>query len=219
VVRIFASAKNSFKDFLFNLESWKIGVFVAVILLSFVWLLVWAINSATAFVNWRMLGLYTVLILLLTFSRMGRFTKVGIKFSYFLLFMITITLGPMTAIVLRIISVPIRLWMFIADLPFKSFLKTKEDYIFKQWAYSALSILIIWLFVKIIGVSVVVSNLKLYYLILYGAWTIGLLILHIVFPRDSLTRYFINSGAGFVFNWFLVTSIGLWLYTYLLGFI
>jgi hypothetical protein len=219
VVRILASAKNSFKDFLFNLETWKIGVFVAVIILSLVFIVVWVINSATAFVNWRILGLYVVLTLLLTFSRMSRFTKVGIKFSYFLLFMITITLGPLTAIVLRVISVPIRLWMFLADLPFKSFLKTKEDYIFKQWAYSALSIFIIWLFVKIIGVGVVVSNLSLYYLILYGGWTIGLLVLHILFPRDSLTRYFINSGAGFVFNWFLVTSMGRWLYGYLNGFI
>ncbi|MFH1450854.1 MAG: hypothetical protein ABIF92_02635, partial [archaeon] len=163
--------------------------------------------------------LYIGLTLILTFSRMTRFTTFGLRFSYFLLFFITITLGPITAIVLRLFSVPIRVWLFIADVPFKSFLKSKEEKIIRQLAYSVVSVAVMWGFVKILGLSVVLSNLTSYYLILYSAWLGLLLVLRIFFPTGPFSKYLVASAVALMFNWWLVKAFGSGLYGYLLGFV
>jgi hypothetical protein len=75
-------------------------------------------------------------------------------------------------------------------------------------------------FVQVISVGVVVSNLPFYYLILYGPWLGLLLMLRIIFPmKTPLSKYVIGTSVAFLFNWWLVKYVGMLIYGYLVGFI
>jgi len=214
-------AKKRLKKFLFTLKIWKIGIGAGFILLAFILLIIKVVTSSTGLVNWQLLSLYFMLILVLTVSRMTRFTTVGLRFSYFLLFFITITLGPVTAVVLRILSLPMRIGFYLVDVPLKSFFRSKEHKIGRQVMYSGVSIGIMAAAVKAIGLSVVLSNLTLYYLILYGSWLAFLLLLRIIFPirAAAFSKYLVSSTVAFLFNWWLVKMFGMGVYNYLLGFV
>ena len=215
------AAKKRLKKFLFKLKLWKIGVGVGFILLAFILLVINVVTSSAGLINWHLLSLYFLLVLVLTVSRMTRFTSVGLRFSYFLLFFITITLGPVTAMVLRILSLPMRIGFYLVDVPLKSFFRSKEHKIGRQVMYSGVSIGIMTAIVKIIGLTVVLSNLTFYYLILYGSWLAFLLFLRIIFPIRAATfsKYLVSSTVAFLFNWWLVKMFGMGLYGYLVGFV
>jgi hypothetical protein len=205
-------SKEVFKEILFQLEPWKIGTVLLVFGLSIFYVIFRILTKTAALVNWQLLGLYVALVFVLTVSRMARFTSVGLRFSYFVLFFITITLGPLPAVVLRLLSVP---------LPFKSFLKTRETNLFKQVLYSGVSIGVIGLAVNLIGLDVITSNLVFYYLILYGSWVGLLVLIRLIFPmkRVPLTKYLASTGVALVFNWWLVKMFGAGFYVYLMGFV
>lgn len=195
------------KRVLFRLSAWQIGVLLAAIIITLVFL-AFKVFAFISNLNWQLYSVYILLVFILAVSRITRFVGVGLRFSFFVLFCMVITLGPIVTIILRMLSTPVRLWLLFANVPLKSVFRSKEEKIMMQTVISTISILFIALSVQMITLSNVLGDLAYYYMLLYIIWTAALYAIRFVFPKGPRFRSLAASAVAVAFNWWLVTAFG-----------
>jgi len=215
-MKLFSNLSKGAKDYLFKLEASQIVIIVAVVLLSLFLALSKAAGSALAHPFIFKGLIYLLLLLLLTFSRLTHLVTVGVRFSFFLLFCMTVTFGPLVTIILRLISTPLRLWLIFAETPLKSFFRLKEERMLLQMGIGTLAILVMAALIHFITLPVLMSRLTFHYMILYASWIVFLYI--ITLPcKIPASKYYASAAVAMVVNLFLVREFGAALINFLAG--
>ena len=215
-MRFFSNLSKSAKNYLFKLEPFQIVIIAAVVLLSLLLAISQAVGSALAHPLIFRYAIYLLLLILLTFSRLTHLVTVGVRFSFFLLFCMTLTLGPLVTIILRLLSTPLRLWLVFAETPLKSFFRLKEERMILQMGIGILAILVMATAAHFITLPVIMSRLTLYYMILYAGWIIFLYIITLPYKVPA-SKYYASAAVAMVVNFFLVKNFGAALINFLAG--